>query len=68
MSLKGFHIIFVFLAVLCMVGFWAWTQWNLDDAQSLGVVELGKGSFGLGLGLFVYWIWFVVKKSKTIIV
>jgi len=68
MSLKGFHIIFIFLAVLCMGGFWAWTRWNLDAAQSLNVVAIGQGSGALGVLLFIYGLWFVLKKSKTIIV
>lgn len=68
MSLKGFHIIFIFLAVLCTAGFWAWTRWDPDAAQSLGVVVLGQASGVLGVLLFIYGLWFVLKKSKTIIV
>ncbi len=68
MSLKGFHIIFIFFAVLCSAGFWAWTAVNVEAARQLNVVGLGQASGVLGILLFFYGIWFVVKKSKTIIV
>lgn len=68
MSLKGFHIIFIFFAVLCSAGFWAWTAYNPLAARQLSVVGLGQFSGILGVLLFFYGIWFVVKKSKTIIV
>ena len=68
MSLKGFHIIFIFFAVLCSAGFWVWTVMNHEAARQLNVIELGAGSGVLGAVLFLYGIWFVVKKSKTIIV
>jgi len=68
MSLKGFHVIFIVFAVLCSAGFWAWTALNPLAAKELNVVQLGQMSGGLGALLFVYGVWFVVRKSKTIIV
>jgi hypothetical protein len=68
MSLKGFHIIFIILAVLCAFGFFAWTLVQAEAAQSMGVTGLGQGSAVTGGLLLVYGIWFVVKKYKTIIV
>ncbi len=68
MSLKGFHILFIVLAVLCTGGFWAWTRWNPEDARELNVVILGQCSGVFGILLLVYGVWFVVKKSRTIIV
>ena len=68
MSLKGFHIIFLILAVLCAFGFYAWTLWDSEAAKAMGVVGMGQISCGLGVVLFVYAVWFVVKKSRTIIV
>lgn len=68
MSLKGFHIIFIFFAMLCSAGFWAWTAVNYEAARQLNAVALGQASGILGIVLFFYGIWFVVKKSKTIIV
>lgn len=68
MSLKGFHVIFIILAVLCAFGFYAWTKMEADAAASMGVAGMGQGSGAIGVLLFFYGIWFVVKKSKTIIV
>ena len=68
MSLKGFHILFIFFAVLCTVGFCMWTIANAEVARELNVVALGKISGFCAAVLTVYGIWFVVKKSKTIIV
>lgn len=68
MSLKGFHIIFIVLAVLCTFGFYGWTLLQPEAAKSMGVVGLGQGSAITGVLLAVYGIWFVVKKYKKIIV
>lgn len=68
MSLKGFHILFIALAFLCTAGFWAWSYVDVERARELGAVAFGNFSGSLALGLLVYGIWFVVKKSKTIIV
>ncbi len=68
MSLKGFHIIFIALAFLCAGGFWAWCVWDAESAQRLGAATLGNLSGSLALALLAYGLWFVIKKSKTIIV
>lgn len=68
MSLKGFHIIFLILAVLCTFGFYAWTLVEHEAAQNMGVAGLGQGSLAIGILLTVYTVWFVVKKAKKIIV
>ena len=67
MSLKGFHILFITLAFLCAGGFWAWCIWDADAAH-LGVLPVGNLSGSLALVLLVYGLWFVIKKSRTIIV
>ena len=67
MSLKGFHIIFIFFAVLCTVGFCVWTNMNLETARELNAVAIGQASGFIAAILVVYGVWFVVKKSKTII-
>lgn len=66
MSLKGFHILFIVLAALCTGGFWAWSYAEPERARELGAVALGNFSGSLALGLLIYGVWFVVKKSKTI--
>lgn len=68
MSLKGFHILFIILAVLCAFGFYAWTVFQAEAAESLGAIGLGQGSGVVGIFLLFYGVWFVVKKYKTIIV
>lgn len=68
MSLKGFHILFIILAFLCAGGFWAWCLWDAESAQRLGATTLGNLSGSLALALLVYGFWFIIKKSKTIIV
>ena len=68
MSLKGFHILFIILAFLCAGGFWAWSAWDVETARQLGAVAAGNLSGSLALVLLVYGLWFVIKKSRTIIV
>ena len=68
MSLKGFHILFITLAFLCSGGFWAWCLWDAEAARELGVVAVGNLSGSLAIALLVYGLWFVIKKSRTIIV
>lgn len=68
MSLKGFHILFITLAFLCVGGFWAWSVWDVESAQRLGATTLGNLSGSLALALLVYGFWFVTKKSKSIVV
>ncbi len=66
MSLKGFHILFIILALLCTAGFWGWSVVYSERARELGITALGNLSGSLALGLLVYGAWFVIKKSKTI--
>lgn len=68
MSLKGFHILFITFAFLCAGGFWAWCMWDAESAQRLGAITLGNLSGSLALALLIYGLWFVIKKSKTIII
>ena len=68
MSLKGFHLIFITLAVLCAFGFYGWTLWQVDAAVKQGVIGLGQGSGITGIALLGYGIWFVRCKYKTILV
>ena len=68
MSLKGFHVIFIVLAVACAFGFYAWTRYENEAAATMGVTGLGQGSGVVGILLLIYGVWFVVKKSRSIIV
>jgi hypothetical protein len=60
MSLKVFHLIFIFLATLLAIGCAAWSFTN-HTAEAFGV-----GSAVVAAGLIVYGIWFV-KKARGII-
>jgi hypothetical protein len=60
MSLKGFHVFFIFLATLLAAAFAAWSLVNET------AVPVGISSAVLSVGLIVYGIWFI-RKSKNII-
>ena len=64
MSLKHFHIVFIFLAVLCTLGFAAWAL--LLPGLEMSVRGIGWFSGVLGVGLILYGSWFW-KKSKHVI-
>lgn len=66
MSLKGFHILFIVLAILCMTGFAAWTF--LADGNGALLRAAGVASGALGVALTFYGYWFVTKKSKRLII
>ncbi|MGI9240605.1 MAG: hypothetical protein ACR2RV_07375 [Verrucomicrobiales bacterium] len=61
MSLKGFHIVFITLSTLCLVGFAVWTF-----ASEVGVTVRATGALSalLGVGLAVYGSWFYRNKLK----
>ena len=60
MSLKVFHVIFIFLATLLAVGCAAWSFSN-HTAEAFGI-----GSAVVAAALIVYGIWFI-KKARGII-
>ena len=68
MSLKYFHLVFLFFAILCDVGFWLWTRMLPEAAESLGVTYLGKFAGWTSIALLIYGLWYLFKKSRTIIV
>ena len=65
MSLKHFHIVFIFLAVITCVGFGAWAllMRGLPD----GFRIMGWISAISGVALLGYGIYFVRKAKKLII-
>ena len=68
MSLKGFHVVFIVLASLCSLGFAAWTLTAPAEVSTVAVRAGGLTSGVLGILLVLYGIWFVVKKSRNLIV
>lgn len=68
MSLKHFHIVFIVFAILGDLGFFLWTRMLPEQAASLGVAGLGLFAGWLSIVMAAYGIWYVVKKSRSIIV
>jgi hypothetical protein len=68
MSLKHFHLVFLFFAILCDVGFWLWTRLLPEAAASMGVAYLGHFAGITSLVLLGYGIWYLVKKARTIVI
>lgn len=67
MSLKGFHVFFIVVAVLFCAGFTALAFLSSGRlAEELRIP--GFVTAVLGLGLLAYGIWFVKKKASQIIV
>ncbi|MCB1226091.1 MAG: hypothetical protein KDK99_09805 [Verrucomicrobiales bacterium] len=68
MSLKHFHIVFLFFAILCDSGFWLWTRMAPDVAARVGAQGLGMIAGWTSLLLVIYGVWYVTKKCRTIII
>ncbi|TDU80984.1 hypothetical protein EI77_00286 [Prosthecobacter fusiformis] len=68
MSLKHFHIVFLFFAILSDLGFWLWTRMLPEQAAALGVAGLGSFAGWLSIVMTAYGVWYIFKKSRTIIV
>jgi cbb3-type cytochrome oxidase subunit 3 len=66
MSLRGFHVVLIFLAILCSAGFWAWAYNDPQAARELEVVTASNLSGSLAIALFFYGIWFVITKRKDV--
>ena len=68
MSLKHFHYVFLFFAVLCDGGFWLWTRLAPEKAAELQITGIGQVAGWTSLALIVYSVWYLVKKSRQIII
>lgn len=67
MSLKGFHIVFIIVSVLCTLGFAAWTIWAPEYRVTPATKAIGLFSGVCGLFLLFYGAWFL-RKSRDLIV
>ncbi len=65
MSLKGFHIFFITIAVLFCAGFSAWAFFG-EGSQGMQIP--GAVTAALGAVILIYGVWFVRKKAALIIV
>ena len=61
MSLKAFHIIFIFLTILLAAGCAAWSF--IHEVEP----AFGVSSAGVAVGLVIYGVWFLRKTRKIII-
>lgn len=68
MSLKYFHPIFIVFAILCDAGFWFWTHLAREDAEHMGTARLGAFAGWVAIALTVYGVWYLVRKSRRIII
>lgn len=67
MSLKHFHLVFLFFAILFDAGFFLWTRLAPDQAAAAGATGLGAVAGWTCLGLLSYGVWYLFRKSRTII-
>ena len=63
MSLKHFHLIFIFLAMVCTFGFAAWAL--LMPGVDAGIRGLGGFSAVTGVFLIGYGVWFWRKTRQV---
>lgn len=67
MSLKHFHLVFLFFAILCDVGIFLWTRLAPEQAAAAGAVGVGVVAGWTSLVLIAYGLWYLLRKSRTII-
>ena len=67
MSLRGFHIVFVTMAVVVSLffGLYEWSAYQQGHA-SVDIVVSGI-SFGIAAALVIYGFWFYRKSQKIIV-
>jgi len=63
MSLKGFHIVFITLATICMVGFAAWSIVN-EAGASVRVGGILSGILGIAMAIYGFWFYRVKLKDS----
>jgi hypothetical protein len=67
MSLRGFHVVFVTLAVALSLFFGAY-EWSAFQQGHASVdITVSGISFGIALALAVYGVWFYRKSQKIIV-
>jgi uncharacterized membrane protein len=67
MSLKHFHLVFLFFAILFDAGFFLWTRLAPDQAAAAGATGLSAVAGFTCLALVAYGVWYLLRKSRTII-
>jgi nitrate reductase gamma subunit len=67
MSLRAFHIVFIFLSMLLSFGFATWSYGNYQVQKDTTDLVLAVISGIAGLGLIVYGVYFLRKMRKIIL-
>ncbi len=67
MSIKGFHLIFIFIASIFCGSFGVWALFINDQDEGTAMTVFGVVTLVFSLALIVYGIYFR-RKSKDIIV
>ena len=67
MSLKAFHIFFIFMSIVIKFGFAAWVQFGATVEQLASLTIMAGISAVLGFALIAYGIHFI-RKSREIII
>ena len=65
MSLKAFHIFFIFVATLLSLGVGVWAVGDFGGSASGGYLALGEGAFVLSGVLACYGVW-CLRKLKNV--
>jgi hypothetical protein len=64
MSLKAFHLFFIFISMVLALGLGSWCIW-VDLVEGAPIYLAGAiASFASAVGLFVYGIWFYRKMKR----
>lgn len=68
MSLKGFHIVFIFFSTLLSLGIGGWCVW-VDLVEGAPVYLAGAiASFVCAVALVIYGVWFYRKMKRLRII
>ncbi|CAF0689629.1 hypothetical protein [Candidatus Methylacidithermus pantelleriae] len=64
MGLRSFHLVFISLSSLLLVGFGAWCLGYFPTLREAIYLWIGSLSVVLGLGIAAYGAWFYVKTKR----
>jgi hypothetical protein len=68
MSLKAFHLVFIFISIVLALGLGSWCVWiNLVEDAPIYLAG-AAASFASAIGLLVYGIWFYRKMKRLRII
>lgn len=66
MSIKDFHILFIFCSILLSIGFGVWALNNYGQPATLGLRLTALGSFSVAVLLTIYGVKFIKKVQAKI--